>query len=514
MESIAEYLIKEKVEAIPFIQGIISYSKKFEDHTNLVSLNPVKNILRNKLLEELSFASEVTLQQELNKHIQNGNNDFEQFVEKIETLLTFDYPFLNEVLKRKVENFLEHISKIVSRFQKDCKNIISTFGIDTKTYNLKIVNIDAGLGDGHNGEATTLIYLSDGTKLIYKPRNISLTNSYNSFIDWINNNIKIDLKTFKVLDCQEYGWLEFVVHEEVNSQEDLQEYYYKAGILLAVTLLLGSKDCHHENVIASGKNPVLIDHETIIQPFFNNKSFLSWDDQFKIPQFSVLESSLIVNPDGAPLDIVGYGVNGYTEVLELEKRVTNSNTINSKRTTRFTSRKIIEKNIPVFEGNYVFVNNYKEHFSNGFSTAYDMFVDSKEKLSSNNSPLDSFINNEVRYVWRPTFVYFKILKYMRAPLFMASFEAYYSKLYDLLSKAYKGKNIEEYKFILDFEMKQMLNGDIPIFKLNSLDNSLRENESFKIFEYSCIENIHHRIDLLSTEHKKEQLELISRWLNV
>ena len=102
---------------------------------------------------------------------------------------------------------------------------------------------------------------------------------------------------------------------------------------------------------------------------------------------------------------------------------------------------------------------------------------------------------------------------MRQVSFMSSFETYNSKLYELLSKAYEGKHMEKYLFILDYEMKQMLNGDIPIFSLNSVDNFLEGNNSLKIFEYNCIENIHGRIDLLSSKHKDEQLELISRWLN-
>jgi lantibiotic modifying enzyme len=69
-------------------------------------------------------------------------------------------------------------------------------------------------------------------------------------------------------------------------------------------------------------------------------------------------------------------------------------------------------------------------------------------------------------------------------------------------------------FILDYEIKQMLNGDIPIFSLNSLDNFLEGEESLKIFEHDCMENINHRIDLFSPEHKKEQLEYISKWANM
>jgi type 2 lantibiotic biosynthesis protein LanM len=512
MANTKPYLISEEFKYVPFVNILLSYSEGFLNNIDKELSDSVKTKLLGKLLEELSFFAEIVLQQELDKYIQCGDNDFDGFVERINTSLAYDYPVLDEILKRKVNNFSKHLSKILHRFQKDRKSITTAFGISTKAYNLKIVDIDVSLGDGHNGQGTSLVYLSDGTKLIYKPRNISITNSYNSFINWVNHKLKTDLKTFKVLDCGAYGWLEFVHYEEMTSKEDLEEYYFKAGVLLAVALLLGSKDCHHENLIVSGKNPVMIDHETIIQPFFNDKSFRSWDDQFKIPPFSVLESVLIVNKDtGAPLDIVGYGVKGSVEVTELEKTIINPNTIDSKRTTRFRTRKIVDKNIPVFDGEYIFISDYKEYFMDGFSSAYNMFVNSKEELLSDNSPLHLFKNNEVRYVWRPTFVYFKILKYMRSASFMVSSEAYYSKLFDLLSKAFKGENVEKHKFILNYELKQMLNGDIPIFSLHSLDNFLEGEGSLKIFEHNCMENINHRIDLFSPEHKKEQLEYISKW---
>lgn len=507
----APYLIKENFKTIPFLEIILPYVESLTYNFPLNLSTFLKDKLERKLLEELSYVGEVTLQSELDKFIENGNTNFDEFTEIMIFSLGTDYPVLDKKLKLQTHNFSNHIHNIIAHFHKDIRNIESTF----KLKDVKILDIDVSLGDGHNGEGTSLVYLSDGTKLIYKPRNVSITNSYNSFIDWVNFKLNTDLKTFKVLDCEGYGWIEFVNYEKVNSEDNLEEYYYKAGILLAVTLLLGSKDCHHENLIASGQNPILIDHETIIQPFFNDKSFRSWDDQFKIPPFSVLETVLIVNQDtGAPLDIVGYGVKGYVEVTELEKLVINPNTINSKRTTRFATRKIADKNIPIFEGKYIFVGNYKEYFIDGFSSAYNMFLNSKEELKSDNSPLQLFKNNEVRYVWRPTFIYFKILKYMRAASFMSSFEEYEAKLRYLLSKAFQGENREKHKFILDYEMKQMLNGDIPIFSLNSLDDFLEGNESLKIFEYNCMENINHRIDLLSPKHKEEQLEYISKWANM
>jgi hypothetical protein len=77
---------------------------------------------------------------------------------------------------------------------------------------------------------------------------------------------------------------------------------------------------------------------------------------------------------------------------------------------------------------------------------------------------------------------------------MLGFEAYQSKLYELLSKAYKGEHMIEYRFILDFEMKQMLNRDIPIFSLKSTEKFLEGNvidlEDFKGYKnISCHEEI-------------------------
>ncbi|MCU0325970.1 MAG: type 2 lanthipeptide synthetase LanM [Spirosomaceae bacterium] len=505
------YQLREDLKSIPFVESIMSYTKDSLTFAEYEFGTEVKYKLEYKLLEELSSTAEVTLQSALDSFIEKGNTNFDEFTEKMISSIAIDYPVLDKILRIKANNFSNHIQNIVYRFQKDLNNIQSTFNLN----DTKIVDIDVSLGDGHNGEGTSLICLSSGTKLIYKPRNLAITNSYNSFIDWVNLKLKTDLKTFKILDCGNYGWLEFVNYEKANSQKDLQEYYYKSGILLAVTLLLGSKDCHHENLITSGKNPILIDHETIIQPIFDDQSFRIWDTQHKVPLFSVLESFLIINLDkGASFDIVGYGVKGNVEVTELDKTIINPNTIHSKRTTRFTTRKIVDKNVPLFEGKYIFVNDYKEYFIDGFSSAYDLFLSSKEELKSHDSPLQAFKNNEVRYIWRPTFVYFKILKYMRAASFMSSFEEYNLKLYELLSKAFKGDNKRKYKFILDFEMKQMLNGDVPIFSLNSKDDFLEGQKSLKIFEHNCIENIFHRIDLFSSEHKNEQLRYINNWISM
>jgi lantibiotic modifying enzyme len=143
-----------------------------------------------------------------------------------------------------------------------------------------------------------------------------------------------------------------------------------------------------------------------------------------------------------------------------------------------------------------------------------MFLASQEELLAEDSPIFAFANQTVRYVWRPTYVYFKILKYLRKASFMGSFATYQSKLYELISKAYQKGNLEDYRFILAYEMDQLQKGDVPLFNLDSSKHHLMGNESIQTFQYNCIENIENRIRLLSAAHKVEQLEYITNWLRI
>lgn len=507
-------VFKQNCELIPFKTLFIPYIEHLSNYVAALELTDDKKIvLINSFLEELSSESIIVLQYELEKFRKAGNDRFDLFINKMDDALALDYPVLDQILKVKVSNYLIHLSKIINRFRRDLQKIIKTFELSIIEDSLKIIDIKVNLGDGHNGEGTSIIHLSNGTKLIYKPRNIAITDSYNTFINWVNCKLSVNLKTFKILDRKEYGWLEFIEHDGVTSENELLEYYYKAGIFLMVTLILGSKDYHYENIIASGKNPVIIDQETIIQPFWNDKSVKMLNKHKKIPDFSVLESGLIFNPNNVDYGVSAFGIHEDLRISESEKIIKNANTINSLRVKVSVIRSIIKENIPNKGGKYIFANSHKKQLVDGFCTAYDMFLDSKSELRLNKFPIKTFKNKEIRVLCRPTYVYYRILKYLKNVPFMSNFEAYYSKLYSLLSQAYQSEDMNEYRYILDLEMKQMLNGDIPIINLKSTENFLASNTDIKIFQYNCLENIYQRIEVLSLQHKQEQLNYINTWLD-
>lgn len=498
---------------IPFVTIIAPIVDKYINNRMPVIRNCIFKSMRQNLYKDLSWLSEIVIQKELDDFVKCGNTDYNEFADFIRVCLPIKYPVLYQLIKLKSDAYLTHIENILQNFEHDYHEIRTTFNINSSE-KLYISDIQSNLGDSHGGKSTSMVFLSNGYKLIYKPRNMEVTIGFNKILEWTNAKMNSKLKTVKAICYRDYGWMEYVPLENPQSIEDLEEYYYHAGIVLFISFILGSKDCHKENLIASRKTPVLIDHETVIQPFLENFSKVTWGDQNKIPEFSVLESILIANLDqSVAFNIVGFGIKSNCALLDLENQIINPNTIQSKRVPRFVVRNPIEKNIPKVNNKYAYANEFASHFHSGFCNAYDLFFNLKNELQLDSSPLRSFVNKEIRYVWRPTFVYFKILKFLRHPKYLSNFESFNSKLSLLLSKAYAEEQMKQYTSILSSEFNQMQCGEIPIFSMNSNDYCLDINR-INIFKYNPVEHINKRLDLLSAEDKKKQLEYIDNWLNI
>ena len=60
-----------------------------------------------------------------------------------------------------------------------------------------------------------------------------------------------------------YGWAEFVAHRYCDGEAELARFYRGLGHWLGVLRLLGGTDIHHENLIAVGPVPVVIDVESL-----------------------------------------------------------------------------------------------------------------------------------------------------------------------------------------------------------------------------------------------------------
>lgn len=125
-----------------------------------------------------------------------------------------------------------------------------------------------GAGDSHRGGATVAIARGEGWRVVYKPRSLAIDSALRGFVNELGGDhcSTLNVRVPKVLDCGDYGWVEFVAHRFAAGNEELLSFYRGIGHLLALMRLLSGSDLHAENVIAHGGTPAVVDCETLFTP--------------------------------------------------------------------------------------------------------------------------------------------------------------------------------------------------------------------------------------------------------
>ncbi len=365
-----------------------------------------------------------------------GENNTESYYLFSEELLKTNWNYLYNkypLLQFKIENNREKTNKsilhVLKNFQQDFKNLNQCFLLDKIE---KINSFKFGLGDFHNGLSTSLLCFSENKKIVFKPTKGGITLAYHDFLDIIDTLLPLGKYRYNVLCKNDYHWLEFINLESFKESSDLNLYYERVGYLLCITYVLNSTDFHHENLIVNEISPVLIDHETIIQPKINKNIesfFKSFDNGM---DDTVIKSMLLPNhfrtSSSMPLGSCGIGYYREKEIKFFQNESIGKFTDDWKIIPKFSTVSLEKENIPQFEGKTVHANDYLNDILLGFEKCYHLFLDNRDIFKSkNNCPVNKFDNQNIRFIWRPTNIYSKILDLMKLPKNLKEKEEYERK---------------------------------------------------------------------------------------
>lgn len=420
-----------------------------------------------------------------------------------------NYPLLLSLMDQRMECRLDLVEEVLRRLAEDQVEISQLKGQECTV----IDELSITSGDTHNQGRKVLRIHTDAGYVIYKPHSLSTDLLFNRLIDLINGEktLRYDINYLTCIDKGDYGWQTYAEQSPCRTELEVQQYYYRLGVILSLLYAIGTTDIHFENLICTGANPFIIDLETLIE----NKSFAgppSGDSL--VYEFNRTINESVLGTAVLPLHLkhslfdfdisamstseaqtssiwkVYVILNDYTDKIKLEKR---PGIISSASNSVYLNESIVEP--------YLYIEDLIE----GFEHSYHIFLNNKQKYTA--FLLDHCRHNiKIRQVLRPTSIYARFLEASTHPNYLRAIQ----DRINLLSKIHQ--NHKEVNFDqLQEEISSLVNHDIPYFTTTMTSTDIVCNKDkilLGFFQSSLAEILKNRLERISLKDLESQLYYI------
>lgn len=380
-----------------------------------------------------------------------------------------------------------------------------------------VVELSPASGDRHRGgRAVRILKLSCGTQLVYKPRDVTVDESFGKFLAWIDAGAESNwFRSPLMLRKAGYGWFEFVEETQCEDEIAVRRFYRRQGGNLAALYLLGGYDFFSENVRAHSEYPILLDLECVHAPLLpphNGRLFESSARRYL--EESVYRTGVLPAWTWSYLGRDGVNISPLTD--------------NSGQTAPVDRIEWVDKgsdrlrqemqpgefvpdvsSLPRIGDTLMPVNGYLDDLLEGFRSVYALIGARRDELNSSNSPLRCFADAELRVVLRNTTDYSTILREARHPRHWRD-GLCYSRFLDRLWSSRCPRYTSN---VLESEIRQLWSGDIPIFTTRGASRSLFDDQGKLIeshyFEESAYDGAIRRLARWSESDCERQIEIMN-----
>ncbi|HZF11192.1 MAG TPA: type 2 lanthipeptide synthetase LanM, partial [Thermoanaerobaculia bacterium] len=423
------------------------------------------------------------------------------------------YPVLARQVVETVDRWVEVSLDFLRHLRDDATALRATFFPDFDPGPL--VRIEGGLGDSHRGGRSVVIAeLASGLRLVYKPKPMRVERAFQNLLAWVGEKgFAPAYRLLRMVNGGDHGWVEMVEASPCSTREEMERFYRRQGGYLALLYLLSATDFHHENLIAAGEHPVLVDLEALFHPWAEDLGRAAEEGlRMGRPVFeTVLRTGLLPlrsrEGDGGQggLDLSGLAATAgqMAPVLMNEQAGTDA--------MRYVRRELeipVGQHRPTLQGAEVSLREFLGPLLDGFTSMARLLAEHREELAAPGSVLDAFADSEVRVILRPTRTYATLLVEAQHP-FVLGDALDRDRLLDRLWEA-----VEERPCMAGLvaaERRDLLRGDVPLFtaRPDSRDLWASDGERFPGFlPFSGLEAARERLARFGEEDLARQAWII------
>lgn len=420
---------------------------------------------------------------------------YAEFVEQLFTGNTYrsvltDYPVLSRLCAQAILDWHENVTELLRRFDRDRLGISARFfdGVDTGT----ITGAIAGVSDRHRGGRTViLLSLSNGQRLVYKPRPVTGERVFEQLVDRINaSGPSPGLRCARVLARHGYGWQQYIETVDCDSEQQVRTYYRRLGMLIALSHALRCNDLHNENVIANGPYPVLIDMETIGQPVpMSEESDSPARSRYSVRSIGILPDRKITL-DGKSIDVSVLGGFGPYQAEYQLPTWSESNTDTMRLT--FASPDVpASRCLPMLDGKLAEPWGFEDELVSGFMRMGKWIIQERTGAMAPELISSLLRRHSTRVIIRPTQLYSLALYRSMHPEFLSSGVEFGVQL-DVFSRPWTASSERPSIWALRAsETADLERADIPHFTIPCSSRWMRtaDGERLRFARWSGLEHV-------------------------
>ncbi len=425
-----------------------------------------------------------------------------------------EYPVLARLVAEELEAWVAVSLELLERLAADWPDLVTTFfaGRDPGP----LTGLDGGAGDRHRGgRAVRIATFGSGAKLVYKPRSLAVDRHFQELLAGLESlEAGLAFRRLAVLDRGEYGWMEFVASQECASPAEVALYHRRLGGLLAVLYALEATDCHFENLIAAGGQPVVVDLEALFHPRMDVPPRPRPDERLAGQALaeSVLRIGLLPFRVGGNDEFEGVDLSGVAVVAgqPSPQPVLQWQGIGTDEMHAVRERVALEggSNRPALDGHEVEAGEYTEEMAAGFAEIYRRLARHREALLAPGGLVARFADDPVRAVLRATRVYGLLLGESYHPDVLR--DALDRDL--LFDRLWVGvEELPALARVVAPEHRDLHGGDIPSFTSRPSSTDLWTSRGVCIpgfFPETALAGVRRRLQSLSEEDLRRQLALL------